>query len=118
MQSMPVTIRDVAEAAGVSISTVSRALKNQRGLSDDTRRRVRQVAREIGYDAARLRSAKARRLVFMVHRQHSHFSTNPFFSDVLHGVEEACREAGIVPTLLTAARPTRFASSCACTSPT
>ena len=98
---MLVTIRDVAEAAGVSISTVSRALKNQRGLSDATRRMVRQVAREIGYDPARLRSGKARRLVFMVHQQHRHFSTNPFFADVLHGVEEACCEFGIVPTLLT-----------------
>lgn len=98
---MPVTIRDVAEASGVSISTVSRALKNQRGLSDDTRRMIRQVARDIGYNAARLRGAKAKQLAFMVHRQHSHFSTNPFFSDVLHGVEEACRKFGIVPTLLT-----------------
>ena len=98
---MPVTIRDVAEASGVSISTVSRALKNQRGLSDETRRMIRQVARDIGYNAARLRGAKARQLAFMVHRQHSHFSTNPFFSDVLHGVEEACRRFGIVPTLLT-----------------
>jgi DNA-binding LacI/PurR family transcriptional regulator len=100
MPSTPVTIRDVADAAGVSISTVSRALKNQRGLSDATRRHVRQVARKIGYDAARLRSAKAARLVFMVHRQHRHFASNPFFSDVLQGVEAACREAGLVPTLL------------------
>jgi len=98
---MPVTIRDVAEASGVSISTVSRALKNQRGLSDDTRRMIRQTARQIGYNPARLRGAKAKQLAFMVHRQHSHFSTNPFFSDVLHGVEEACRKFGIVPTLLT-----------------
>lgn len=97
-----VTIRDIAQAAGVSIGTVSRALKNQRGLSDDTRREVREVARRLGYDPARLRSAKARRLVFMVHRHHSSFSLNPFFSQVMHGVEEACREFGVVPTVLSA----------------
>ena len=97
-----ITVRDIALAAGVSIGTVSRALKNQRGLSDETRRQVREVARRLGYDPARLRSAKARRLVFMVHRHHSSFSLNPFFSQVMHGVEEACREFGVVPTVLSA----------------
>lgn len=97
-----VTIRDVAHAAGVSIGTVSRALKNQRGLSDETRRAVREVARQLGYDPSRMRSAKARRLVFMVHRHHSSFSLNPFFSQVMHGVEETCREFGMVPTMLSA----------------
>lgn len=99
---MAVTIRDVAQACGVSIGTVSRALKNQRGLSDETRRLVRRVARELGYDPARLRSLKAPRLVFLLHRQHSSFAANPFFADVLHGVEAACREFGAVPTLLVA----------------
>lgn len=97
---MAVTIRELAEAAGVSIGTVSRALKNQRGLSDETRRHVRAVARQLGYDSGRLRGAKPRRLVYLVHRQHSSAATNPFFAHVLQGVEEACREVGIVPTLL------------------
>jgi len=97
-----VTIRDIAQAAGVSIGTVSRALKNQRGLSDETRRAVREMARRLGYDPGRLRSAKARRLVFMIHRHHSSFSLNPFFSQVMHGVEEASREFGVVPTVLSA----------------
>lgn len=98
---MSVTIRDIAEAAGVSIGTVSRALKNQRGLSDETRRLVRRLARELGYDAARLRSTRSQRLVFLLHRQHSSFASNPFFSFVMHGVEEACRDYGVAPTLLT-----------------
>ena len=97
---MSVTIRDIAERAGVSIGTVSRALKNQRGLSEETRRLVRRVARELGYDDRRLRQGSARRLVFLLHRSHSAFAANPFFADVLHGVEEACREYGAVPTLL------------------
>ncbi len=99
---MSVTIREVALAAGVSIGTVSRALKNQRGLSDETRRHVRAVARQLGYDSDRLRSGKAQRLVFLVHRHHSSFALNPFFALVMHGVEEACREFGIAPTLLAA----------------
>jgi DNA-binding LacI/PurR family transcriptional regulator len=97
-----VTIRDVALAAGVSIGTVSRALKNQRGLSDDTRRLVRAVAKDLGYDSGRLRTGQAQRLVFLVHRHHSSFALNPFFALVMHGVEEACREFGVAPTLLAA----------------
>ena len=98
---MTITVRDIAQAAGVSVGTVSRALKNQRGLSDDTRRLIRRVARELGYDASRLRG-KLRRLVLLVHAQHSRFAANPFYSHVLPGVEAACRDWGIVPTLLVA----------------
>ncbi|WP_042299323.1 LacI family DNA-binding transcriptional regulator [Paraburkholderia kururiensis] len=98
---MGTTIRDVARAASVSIGTVSRALKNQPGLSDATRTRVIEVARSLGYDAAQLRP-RIRRLTFLLHRQHNNFAASPFFSHVLHGVEDACRERGIVPSLLTA----------------
>ena len=97
-----VTVRDIADAAGVSVGTVSRALKNQRGLSDETRRHVRQVAADLGYDLTRLRSGKAPRLVFLIHRHHSNFAVNPFFAEVMHGVEEGCRQFGVAPTLLSA----------------
>ncbi|WP_118181789.1 LacI family DNA-binding transcriptional regulator [Paraburkholderia phosphatilytica] len=98
---MGTTIRDVARAASVSIGTVSRALKNQPGLSEATRVRVVEVARQLGYDPAQLRP-RIRRLTFLLHRQHNNFAVSPFFSHVLHGVEDACRERGIVPSLLTA----------------
>jgi DNA-binding LacI/PurR family transcriptional regulator len=98
---MGTTLRDIARAANVSIGTVSRALKNQPGLSDATRARVVETARQLGYDAAQLRS-RIRRLTFLLHRQHNNFAASPFFSHVLHGVENACRQHGIVPSLLTA----------------
>ncbi|RQH04739.1 LacI family transcriptional regulator [Paraburkholderia dinghuensis] len=98
---MGTTIRDVAQAANVSIGTVSRALKNQSGLSESTRARIVEVARALGYDCAQLRP-RIRRLTFLLHRQHNNFAASPFFSHVLHGVEDACREHGIVPALLTA----------------
>jgi DNA-binding LacI/PurR family transcriptional regulator len=98
---MGTTIRDVARAASVSIGTVSRALKNQPGLSDATRQRIVAVAHSLGYDPAQLRP-RIRRLTFLLHRQHNNFAASPFFSHVLHGVEHACREHAIVPALLTA----------------
>lgn len=98
---MATTIRDVAQAASVSIGTVSRALKNQPGLSEATRARIVEIARALGYDCGQLRP-RIRRLTFLLHRQHNNFAASPFFSHVLHGVEDACREHGIVPALLTA----------------
>ena len=42
-------INDVAEAAGVSISTVSYALSGKRPVAPDTRRRIEEVIHELGY---------------------------------------------------------------------
>ena len=44
-----VTIADVAQAAGVSIPTVSRALNNKDDVADETRRRVLEAVRALGY---------------------------------------------------------------------
>lgn len=89
------TVRDVAQRAGVSIGTVSRALKNQSGLTEDTRQQVMRAALELGYDTANLRLSRLRRVSFLVSRL-SNLSVNPFYSHVLHGVEEACRDGEIV----------------------
>lgn len=59
---MPVTIRDVAAAAGVSTATVSRALHDDAGVAARTRERVQQVAARLEYRpspvAARLRTRR------------------------------------------------------------
>ena len=49
MSGEQVGIRQVAEAAGVSVTTVSHALNEKGRLNEDTRRRVREVAERLGY---------------------------------------------------------------------
>lgn len=44
-----VTLRDVAEKAGVSVMTVSRVLRNQRNISTETKDKVNKIATELGY---------------------------------------------------------------------
>ncbi len=96
-----ITIRDVANRAGVSIGTVSRALKNQAGLGEDTRMQVLRAALELGYNTDNLRQNKIRRVSFVVCRLDTDVPTNPFYSHVLHGVEDASRELEIVLQYLT-----------------
>jgi DNA-binding LacI/PurR family transcriptional regulator len=92
---MAVTIRDIAEATGLSSGTVSRALNEQPGLTEDTRAMVRKAAKELGYDLAKLKPVRVRRIAFALHRQHNTLSASPFYSPVLHGAEDACRRADV-----------------------
>lgn len=49
MHTKKVTIRDVAEAAGVSVGLVSFALNGTGRVSDETRQRIRDAAKRLGY---------------------------------------------------------------------
>ena len=56
------TIRDVAKEAGVSIATVSYVLNNTKHVSEETRRRVLEAARKLGYRPSNIaRGLRARR---------------------------------------------------------
>jgi len=90
-----VTIRDIAEATGLSIGTVSRALKNQAGMTEQTRNKVRETAMRLGYDFGQLKKGRIRRIAFLLHSQHNTLASSSFFSAVLHGAEEACRREGV-----------------------
>ena len=56
---MAISIKDIARAAGVSHSTVSRALTDSPLVQDQTKERIRRLAQEMGYTP----SAIARSLV-------------------------------------------------------
>jgi LacI family repressor for deo operon, udp, cdd, tsx, nupC, and nupG len=54
-----VSINDVAQAVGVSASTVSRALRGRPGVSDEVRDRIEAAAAKLGYTASRSASSLA-----------------------------------------------------------
>ncbi|HZQ09118.1 MAG TPA: LacI family DNA-binding transcriptional regulator [Anaerolineae bacterium] len=84
---MAVTIKDVAQRAGVSHPTVSRALRGDRSVTPETTTRIRQIAHELGYiPSAAARSLKTNRtrvVGVLVHRV-----SDPFYSQVLEGVQD------------------------------
>jgi LacI family transcriptional regulator len=86
---MGVTVREVAERAGVHAGTVSRALNPARRhlLSPATVRRVEQAARELGYAANRLASGLRSARSFSVGVLIPDL-TNPFFPPMVRGIED------------------------------
>lgn len=89
----PVTIYDVAKAAGVAPSTVSRTFARPGRVNADTAARIRQVAQELGYRARPvgqgLAGTRTRLLGLMVSDV-----ANPFYSQLIRGAQLAATEAG------------------------
>jgi len=82
------TIRDVAKAAKVSISTVSHVINGTRYVSPDTRERVLQAIDTLNYKHNRLASSLRNRKTFTIGVLLPN-SANPYFAEVLAGIEEA-----------------------------
>jgi LacI family transcriptional regulator len=85
------TIRDVAKRAGVAPITVSRVINNSGYVSQEKRDRVEAAVAELDYVpnilAQSFRSKQTRTIALILTD-----ITNPFWTDVAHGVEDAARE--------------------------
>ena len=86
-------MRRVSEMAGVSKSTVSRALKNPEMVSKETRDRIYDAVREVGYKpnalAQHFNSGKSNTIVVLVTD-----ITNAFYSRIIKGIELAAQPLG------------------------
>ena len=90
---MKVTIKDVAKAAGVSASTVSRALHNNTRISPEVRARVQRIARELDFhpnQMARSLVSRQTRIIGAVFPSDIHMNLgNPFYPSLLQGMGHA-----------------------------
>jgi DNA-binding LacI/PurR family transcriptional regulator len=90
---MTITIKDIARTAKVSHSTVSRALGDHPGIPPETTARIKKIAVQMGYvPSAMARGLKTNRsqvLGVIVSR-----IDDPFFSEVLQGIEDVFQESG------------------------
>ncbi len=90
---MTTTIKDIAKRTGVSHSTVSRALRGDPLISFATAKRIRQAAKDMAYlPSAAARSLKTNRSQVLGVIVSS--IDDPFFSEIVFGIEEAAQEAG------------------------
>ncbi|WP_427173426.1 LacI family DNA-binding transcriptional regulator [Arthrobacter sp. 92] len=93
------TIRDVAEAAGVATSTVSRALSNPDRVNPRTRERIEEVAAQLNYvpssQARGLSSGRTNAVAVLVPD-----ITNPFYFDIIRGTQNQLKAAGYTQLLV------------------
>jgi LacI family transcriptional regulator len=93
------TIKEVAEMAGVSRSTASRALGGNGYVAEPVRARVRNAAKKLGYVVdvtARSLKQQSSRLIGVVVSD----LTNPFYAGLASGAAQAARAAGYTTVLI------------------
>lgn len=97
MSSRP-TIRDVAEAAGVSVSTVSRVLSRPEMFRESTRERVQAAASALNYSpsrhAASLSTGKTANIGLVIPNL-----TNPLFPEMVQAAQHRAGDAGFAALL-------------------
>ncbi|WP_256010466.1 LacI family DNA-binding transcriptional regulator [Desertivirga xinjiangensis] len=88
-----ITIKELAQKLNLSISTVSRALSDSYETSEETKKKVKALAEQLGYQpdlyASNLRSRKSKTIGVIIPE-----ITNSFFSLAINGIEEIAREKG------------------------
>ncbi|MEG0276191.1 MAG: LacI family DNA-binding transcriptional regulator [Erysipelotrichales bacterium] len=90
---MKIKISDIAKKAGVSDGTVSNALNNRKGISNEKREFILQIAREMGYFRKNTDQDKLIRLL-IINKQAHVVGDTPFFSELVRGIETECSGQG------------------------
>lgn len=91
---------DIAHLAGVSQSTVSRALCNSPLVNKETREKVQKIASELNYkvdkNASSLRTQRSKTIALLLFEDPSSDDSqiNPFFISMLGSITKACSSAG------------------------
>lgn len=95
-QNTPITMKDIARELGVSVATVSRALKDSPRISAEQRERIKAYAREHNFipnflaESLRNSHVHPQRIIGVIVPEFAHF----YFSSVLSGIEEEAAARG------------------------
>ena len=101
---MKVTIKELAEKAGVSKTAVSFAFNNPKRISEETYKRIMKIAKEIGYTPdplARILATKQTGTIGVLFPQSvSEVLQNPYIADLIRGIGTVCDREGLALTLM------------------
>ena len=95
-ESAPMTMKDIARELGISVATVSRALKDSPRISEERRKAIQQYAREHNFypnvigEALRHSRVMPSRVIGVIVPEFTHY----YFSSILTGIEEAAMARG------------------------
>lgn len=103
-RSRPVTRKDVAARAGVSVAVVSYVVNDgPRPVSPETRAKVEQAIEELGYYPNELARSLRRQQSFTIGLLIPNL-TNPVYAEIARSMEDVCTEAGYLVLLCDSAR--------------
>ena len=88
-----VTLREIADAAGVSIATVSYVLNGRGAISPDTKQRIQRVVKKLGYrqnQAARAMKTGRTKIIGLVFPN----IENPFFASLARSILDEAQASG------------------------
>ena len=92
---MSITIKDIAKASGVSISTVSRVLSSSQAVDQEKKERVMKAVRELNYvpnnNARNLRKTQSQTVMILAKT-----IDNPFFQKIIHNLEKLLKLRGLM----------------------
>lgn len=94
-----VTLKDIAQATGYSVNTVSRALRDKEDIAQETRKKIQEIAREMGHVsntlAASLRLGYTNTIAVILGD-----ISNPHFAIMMKEIEARARKSGYTSILL------------------
>ena len=93
MTKKRVSIKDIADLAGVTHPTVSRALRGEGRMSDETRARILAIAQEVGYTPSMIARGLVTRRRYTIGMVVSNLA-DPFRSETTQGAEDTARQHG------------------------
>jgi len=92
-----VSMQDIADTLNISKNAVSLALKDKKGVSDQMRYRVHQVAKEMGYGQYAEKASTEKNVLVLVPERIMSYQDNDhfrFFHDMIWGLEKSIRKRG------------------------
>lgn len=105
-----VSMKAIAEACGVSVATVSKALSNHNDIGIETKTRIRMTAKEMGYlpnSAAKALKTKRTDTIGVLYLDASKGGfTHDFFANVLNGFKQTIEKKGFDITFINVSRET------------
>lgn len=99
-----VSMKDIAAACGVSVATVSKALNDQNDIGEETKEKIRRVAKELGYypnsSARALKTNRTYNLGVLYKEESGSGLTHDYFSQVLENFRNEAENGGYDITFL------------------
>ena len=92
-----VNLDDIASIVGVSKSTVSNALNDKKGVSEQTKKHILKIADDVGYkkSLANGNDSIKKSIRIILYKKHGYvYSDTPFFANLIEGIQKECRVEG------------------------